>query len=263
LTRKESRKDGSDNDSDSGGGIRIRIRISSKKNINDNDDSSDDDTKASTSTSFDYVAPSNWKKVKTRPGQTPYRAHEATGATNWAHHPPAIQYHKPITKQFTTTSYGFTKKPHEDPKDDVDTSVCYESPPLTSLSPPPTKKSALEITANLTMKMNLGGNKGLLNLANDLGVWTKNPDGTRLQNLEPVIAIKSHFKKIHLEEMTSIHDFMCYHAPPQKIDRKRKIPVDNIESCVTVAATDDQHTKRQMKKIPGPSLIVSLTFKNK
>jgi hypothetical protein len=110
---------------------------------------------AITSTAFGYIAPSNWKKVKTRPGQKPYWANEVTGATSWDQPPPDSHHHKHILKRSTITSYGFARQPHEDPKDDFDTAV-FESPRLLSLPPPPTKKYVLEITVNLSMKMNLG-----------------------------------------------------------------------------------------------------------
>jgi hypothetical protein len=115
LTRKEISEDGSDNDSESenesGGGI----SITSKKNSNGNGDSSADDAKAKTSKACGYIAPSNWKKVKTRPGQKIYWANEVTGATSWDQPPPDVQYHKPLPNRSTITSYGFTKQSRKDP----------------------------------------------------------------------------------------------------------------------------------------------------
>jgi hypothetical protein len=109
------------------------------------------------------------------------------------------------------------------------------------------------------MKMNLWGEKGFLNLANSLGESAKNPDGTRLQNPELVIALKSHFKTLHLAEMINIHDSLCYQEPTQKIDRKRK----GKESSIAVATMDHQQKRRHRKKITSPSLVVSVTFKNR
>jgi hypothetical protein len=201
--------------------------------------------------------------VKTCPGQKPYWANEVTGATSWAQPPPDVQYHKPLPKQSMITSYGFVRQPREDPKDDVDTAVFYDSPLLPSLPPLPTKKSTLEITVNVNTKMNLGVEKGLLNHANDLGVSAKHPDSTRLQKPELASALKSHLKTLHHEEMTHIHDYLCYQAPPQNIDHKREGKVDNTQISVATTVADDQLMKRHRKRIPLPSIVVSITFKNR
>jgi hypothetical protein len=61
---------------------------------------------------FGYITPTNWKRVKTRPGQSPYWVNELSGVVSWVCLPPYTPYHKPV-KRTNIESYAFAQPPSQ------------------------------------------------------------------------------------------------------------------------------------------------------
>jgi hypothetical protein len=80
--------------------------IVSEVNGNDNDEEDMDEAAP-----FCFIAPSNSKKVKTKPGKWSYWANEVTVTVSWVRPLPNVVYHKPLPKRSTITYYSFAKPP--------------------------------------------------------------------------------------------------------------------------------------------------------
>jgi hypothetical protein len=176
--------------------------------------------------------------------------------------PPDAPYHKPPPKRNTMVLYGFGKPPSQTRKhverEGVNTSVFNEAPALMS----PVQKTALELTVNLSMKMGLQDEHGLLVVAKSLGGSSKKPYGTRLIKPYLLISLKSHFKALHRDQKSNYHDSACFQAVPQKIKRNQKVTYITAPR-VDSATSTTKRIKRFRKKIPDPVKMGDVTFKNR
>jgi hypothetical protein len=107
---------------------------------------------------------------------------------------------------------------------------------------------------------NLKGDNGLLALVIKLELPSKNQDGTQVQRSEMIDSIKAHYKKTQFELEKNFHNYLCFQAPKQAIDRKRKRKLSKKKVPKTIKKKDGS-AKRCRRRTPDPVIIVKNVFR--